>query len=85
MEQAVAINSTKLQVWKLMEIAGILTNKKRRILMEELDRKFKCYGLESDEKMILAADRTYHHDKRERMKSLKQALKAWERKTQVPL
>jgi hypothetical protein len=81
MEQAVS--PAKLQVWKLMEFVGILPNKKRRVLMEELDKKFTDNELASDEKIILAADHIYPYDKRTRMKFLRHEFKKWERKIQT--
>ena len=76
-----AVSPARFRVWKLMEFAGILSNKKRRVLTEELDRKFKVNELESDERRILAAERTHPNDKRERMRYLRQELKAWERRS----
>lgn len=81
MEQGVS--STKLHIWKLMEFAGILPNKKRRVLLEELDKKFTNNELGSDEKIILAADHIYPYDKRTRMKFLRHEFKKWERETQI--
>ena len=78
---ATPISQAKLRVWQLMEFAGVLPNKKRRVLIEELDRKFKANELESDEKRILAADKIHPHDKRERRRFLRQELKMWERRT----
>ena len=77
------ISLAKLRVWKLMEFAGILPNKKRRVLLEELGRRFKENSLESDERRILAADKISPNTKRERMKFLRQELKAWEKRTAV--
>lgn len=76
-----ALSPAKLHVWKLMEFASILPNKKRRLLVDELERKFQANELEPDERRILVAHKLYPQDKRARRKVLRQELKAWEKRT----
>lgn len=75
------VGPAKLHVWKLMEFAGVLSNKKRRALIEELEKKFQANELGPDERRILAAHKLHPQDKRARRKFLRQELKSWEKRT----
>jgi hypothetical protein len=74
---------SKFQVWKIMEFAGILPNKKRRVLINILEDKFQNNELEPDERKILSATKIYPENKRMRRKYLKQELKAWEKRAAI--
>lgn len=77
------VSPAKLRVWKLMEFAGVLSNKKRRVLISELERRFQANELESDERRILAAATLHPEDRQARRRYLRQELKKWERRAAV--
>lgn len=74
------VSPEKLRVWKLMEIAGILPNKKRRVFLEELAKKEEAGELELDERKIWYAQLLFPNDKQARRKRLKEELKKWEKR-----
>lgn len=82
-EMSHVVSLERLRIWKLMEFVGILPNKKRRVLISELERKSQVTRLESDERKILTADKMHPQDKRARRRFLKQELKAWEKRTAI--
>ena len=73
------INPARLRIWKFMEFSGILPNKKRKMLVNELEKLGASGLLDTYEKMIIRADNQYPQNRRERMKFLKQELKVWEK------
>lgn len=75
------VSPARLQVWKLMEFAGVLPNKKSRVLVDELEKKFQANELEPDGRRILAAHKLHPQDKRARRKFLRHELKSWEKRT----
>ena len=78
-----AVNPARLQVWIIMEFAGILPKKKRQKMIAELERKFEANELNSSERRILAASKLHPYNKRERARFLKQELRKWEKRTAV--
>lgn len=74
------VSPEKLRVWKLMEFAGILHGKKRRMLLEELSKKEETGKLDPDERRIWDAQIIHPNDKQARRRRLKEELKAWEKR-----
>lgn len=77
------VSPQRLNVWKLMEFAGILHGRKRKVLMEELSKKEVAGELDPDERRIWDADVMCPNDKKARRRRLKQELMAWEKRVML--
>ncbi|OGN05889.1 MAG: hypothetical protein A2750_02440 [Candidatus Yanofskybacteria bacterium RIFCSPHIGHO2_01_FULL_45_42] len=74
------INPDKFEIWLLMEYAGFLHGKKRRLFIEELKKKYWSRGIQAHrETMLMNAETSYPQDRQARRKHLKELLKHWEK------
>jgi len=65
-----------------MELAGILHNKKRRLFLEELERRANdnAANIEYSEIILRAAQRMYPENRQMRKKDIRARLKEWEKR-----
>ncbi|MBI4158008.1 MAG: hypothetical protein HY505_00065 [Candidatus Yanofskybacteria bacterium] len=75
------VSEAKFLAWKCMDLAGILRGKKRRLFIEELEKRTNDDTSNTDhsERILRTAQRMYPEDKKMRRKYIRTRLKEWEK------
>ncbi len=74
------VSEARLRVWIYQELMGILSERKKRSLLEALNKKELRGELDSLERRIWTATKLYDKPNEQR-EFLKKELKAWEKRT----
>lgn len=76
-------NTARYSVWLLLEVAGILRKRKRKLLMDALEEKQLKNNLEPLERKIWAANKLHPENYKSYRKFLETELLAWENRAQI--